>query len=238
MARKSKFQEEVEDLNLIPIMNLVLCLIPAVLFKTQLVKMGILEAQPPQIASAPSPTPPDPDKKPLGLSLTIEKDKLIIAASDNQLSAPDFKPEELEIGMDSKQAASPGKRHYDYVKLYKVMAKIRVKFKEDHHKKEVLKLKAKKDTPFKYVVRIMDILRYKIKSDQDISTIDKLSKVIKDKKFEGIEGTKSYVRLWYGVSFDKPLEDDAAQGKKIKDTSDGSTQAKDLRRLVEGEISE
>ena len=34
MARKkSKFVEEVEDINLIPIMNLVLCLIPLVLFK-------------------------------------------------------------------------------------------------------------------------------------------------------------------------------------------------------------
>ncbi len=34
MARKkSKFVEEVEDLNLVPIMNLVLCLIPLVLFK-------------------------------------------------------------------------------------------------------------------------------------------------------------------------------------------------------------
>jgi biopolymer transport protein ExbD len=212
MARKSKFQEEVEDLNLIPIMNLVLCLIPAVLLKTQLVKMGILEAQPPQIASAPSPTPPDLDKKPLGLSLTIQKDKLIIAASDNQLSSS-FKPEELEIGLDSSRAKA-GERPYKYVELYKVMAKIRATFKEDHHKKEVLKIKATKDTPFKYIVRIMDILRYKIMSDQDYSTIEKLSKVIKNKNFEKIEGTKSYVRLWYGISFDKPLEDDIAQGKK------------------------
>lgn len=192
-------------------MNLVLCLIPAVLLKTQLVKMGILEAEPPQIASAPSPTPPDPNKKPLGLSITIEDTKLKITASDNQLEAHFTKP---EVVIEFEQGASkgPGLRPYNYVDLYKKMAKIRSLFKEEHHKKEVLKIKASKEIPFRYVIRIMDVIRYRIASDQDISTLDKLSAAIKEKKFDKIEGTKSYVTLWYGISFDKPVESDPAAG--------------------------
>jgi hypothetical protein len=43
MARKKKgVSTDVEDLNLVPIMNLVVCLIPIILYGTVMVKVGVV----------------------------------------------------------------------------------------------------------------------------------------------------------------------------------------------------
>ena len=213
MARKSKYKEEVEDLNLVPIMNLVLCLIPAVLFQTQLIKIGIIDVNPPQIASAPSTTPPDPDKKPLGLTLTIAPDKLVVGAADGQLSNVFPNKTEVEVGMDSSVTAEPGTRNYDYVKLYKTMQKIRAFFSDEKYEKELLKIKAKEGTHFKYIVRVMDIVRYEIQAEINVTNIDELSQAITNQKFVNIgsDKVKEYKPLWAYITFDAAVKNTEAQ---------------------------
>jgi biopolymer transport protein ExbD len=216
MARKSKYKEEVEDLNLVPIMNLVLCLIPAVLFQTQLIKIGIIDVNPPQIASAPSSTPPDPDKKPLGLTLTIAPTKLIISAADGQLSNVFPDKTEVEVGMDSNVTPEPGTRNYDYVQLYKKMQQIRAFFSGEKYEKELLKIKANEGTDFKYIIRVMDIVRYEIKAEISVTNIDELSQAITNQKFVNIgdDKVKEHKPLWAYITFDAAVKNNEAQGAK------------------------
>jgi len=216
MARKSKYKEEVEDLNLIPIMNLVLCLIPVVLFKTQLVKIGIIDVNPPQIQSAPSSTPPDPDKKPFGLTLMVDESKLVVSAADGQLSNVFPGKTEVEVGMDSSVTAEPGTHNYDYVKLYRTMQKIRAHFSDEKYEKELLKIKAKSATHFKYIIRMMDIVRYEIRAEQHISDIEKLSKAVEGQKFVNIGDDKviEHKPLWAYITFDAAVKGNDAQGAK------------------------
>ena len=71
--RKNKFVETADELNLVPIMNLVLCLIPVVLFGTQLVKIGITNISAPKLGQS-KPNPNPDEEKPLGLTVAIAKD--------------------------------------------------------------------------------------------------------------------------------------------------------------------
>jgi biopolymer transport protein ExbD len=69
MARKKKaFEEKMEDLNLVPIMNLVVVLIPVVLFGMSLVKIGVVNVNAPKFGMGQA-APADDDKKPLNLTI-------------------------------------------------------------------------------------------------------------------------------------------------------------------------
>ena len=46
-SKKKGIDDKLEDLNLVPIMNLVVCLIPMVLLGTALVKIGVLNVNAP-----------------------------------------------------------------------------------------------------------------------------------------------------------------------------------------------
>ena len=59
MAKRKKkgAEEKIDDLNLVPIMNLVVCLIPIVLFGMSLVKIGVINVTLPKLGqSAPQMT--------------------------------------------------------------------------------------------------------------------------------------------------------------------------------------
>ena len=73
MARKKKgVSTDVEDLNLVPIMNLVVCLIPIILYGTVLVKVGVVNVNAPKFGMGKA-TPSDDEEKPLNLTLGIEE---------------------------------------------------------------------------------------------------------------------------------------------------------------------
>ena len=219
MARKkSKFVEEVEDLNLIPIMNLVLCLIPAVLFKTQLVKIGMIDVNAPQIAP-PSNKPPEPDKeKPLGLTLVIDKKGFLLSAKGADLSVPNVLGEGTKDGVrinltsdkdynlkDFKVGTTPKGTTYDYVSLYNKLKVLRAKFPDkDEKPPEVLTLSAENTIEFKYVIRVMDIARYEfakdVKSPDDMLLKENHNSYIKEDNAQGFD----FKPLWSYVTFASP----------------------------------
>ena len=74
MARKKKtVSTEIEDLNLVPIMNLVVCLIPMVLVGMSLVKIGVINVNAPRFGMGQA-EPSDDEDKPLGLTIAINTD--------------------------------------------------------------------------------------------------------------------------------------------------------------------
>ena len=216
--RKSKFTEEVEDLNLIPIMNLVLCLIPAVLFKTQLVKIGMIDVNAPQIAPPSNKPPKDDPEKPLGLTLMIDKKGFLLTAKGADLSAPtvlgEGNKDGVRIGLtsdkdynlkDFTKGTTPKGMTYNYVSLYNKLKVLRAKFPDKKEKPpEVLTISAENNIEFKYIIRVMDLARYEfekeVKSPNDMLLGESNNSYIEEKNEQGFD----FKPLWAYVTFASP----------------------------------
>ena len=207
--RKAKYVEDVEEINLIPIMNLVLCLIPVVLFKTQLVKIGMINVSAPKVGPASTKKPEeDKDQKPLGLTVMLGKEGYFLKATGADLSAIFEGQENSEKGVkipkkqetyEDKDGSERKVTDFDYVELYKKMLKLRTMYEDD----KLLTINADHDMPFKYLIRTMDVIRYQIDEEKvTLSDIKSFSDATKDAKFkkEGEEGSETYVPLWDQVT--------------------------------------
>jgi len=215
MARKkSKFVETVEDINLIPIMNLVLCLIPLVLFKTQLVKIGMVNVSAPKVGpSSAKPQEEDKDKKPLGLTVALSKEGFLLKATGADLSTLLGKGDAsgVKIPMKSETYATKSGDEekvstYDYIDLYKNLLQLRNMYEDD----KLLTLTAEPELEFKYLIRTMDIVRYQFQDSVKMDSIKDLSEAANNSKYKKIEeegegeeaaATSTYKPLWDQVTF-------------------------------------
>ena len=215
MARKkSKFVEEVEDINLVPIMNLVLCLIPLVLFKTQLVKIGMVNVSAPKVGPASTkPQEEDKDKKPLGLTVALSKDGFILKATGADLSTifeGQGDASGVKIPMKAEEYSNKDGdvekvTTYDYIELYKKLLTLR----ESHPDDKLLTLTAEPELEFKYLIRTMDVVRYQFDDGVKMDSIADLSEAANNSKYkkveeegeEGAQATSTYKPLWDQVTF-------------------------------------
>ena len=223
--RKSKFTESAEDLNLIPIMNLVLVLIPAVLFQTQLVKIGMVNVSAPKIGpSAPQKNPDTPETKPLGLTVALSKEKgFLLKATGGDLfdllgitkvgdepsvQIPLITDKYLEQSKDGDKEVDV--KTYNYPQLYSYLNTLKELYKDE----KLLTLTADPDLEFKHLIRTMDVARYRFKKGLPLKTIKDLSDAEQmgeagyevdvttktNDKGESVE-VKSKVVLWDQVTF-------------------------------------
>jgi biopolymer transport protein ExbD len=215
--RKSKFTEEVEDLNLIPIMNLVLCLIPAVLFKTQLVKIGLIDVNAPQIAPPSNKPPKDDPDKPLGLTLMIDKKGFLLTAKGADLAVVlgETSKDGVRIGLtsdkdynlkDFTKGTNPKGMTYNYVALYNRLKTLRDKFPDKKEKPpEILTISAENTVEFKYIIRVMDIARYEfakdVKGPDDMLLGEAYNSYVEEKNEQGFD----FKPLWAYVTFASPM---------------------------------
>jgi len=93
MARKRRIKKD-EELNLVPIMNLVTILIPFLIMAAQFVQLAVIDSTLPAIG-APQPSDEKPDKPPLNLSLAITDRGVTVMGADAVLY-PEGAPEVAE----------------------------------------------------------------------------------------------------------------------------------------------
>ena len=183
--RKSKFTESAEDLNLVPIMNLVLVLIPAVLFQTQLVKIGMVNVSAPKIGpSSPQKQEENPEK-PLGLTVALSKEKGFLlkatgadlfdllnipkAGDEPSVQIPLVQDKYLEQSQDGDKEVDV--KTYNYPKLYNYLSQL----KDQYANEKLLTLTADPDLEFKHLIRTMDVVRYRFKKSLKLEKIKDLS---------------------------------------------------------------
>lgn len=217
MARKSKYKETVEDINLIPIMNLVLCLIPAVLFKTQLVKIGMINVSAPSFGPSSSKPKDDKEEKPLGLTVALSKEGFLLKATganlfevlgltaDGEASGVKI-PKKKDIFSSSK-GGDVDVIEYDYVMLYDYLSRIKDTYKDE----KLLTLVADPDLEFKYMLRAMDVVRFRFEATKfaNIKDMSEAAASFKYKKVKeevtGDDGktktVEAYEPLWDQVTF-------------------------------------
>lgn len=153
--------EDAEELNLLPIMNLMTILIPMLLMSAQFVSLAVIDSTLPAISnvnSAPSEAQPEeqkPDEQPLMLTVFIASDGFTIAGND-----PDLMPPADGSGAAAQnkvpctgECATPDS--YDYKGLTAKLGAI----KGRHVKEENVILVPSPKLPYEVLVRVMDAAR-------------------------------------------------------------------------------
>lgn len=196
MARKRFSMPEEQDLNLAPIMNLVMILIPLLLLSVEFEKMGVINVSAPKLAVGPATddkTPPE--NPPLQLTIGISNSGFTIAASGAKLpplsGCPATAPTTVCVKPGKDVAAILGEvkalrdkfdvtQDRDFIKQsdVKIREAIEVydfrrlynqlaKIKKKFPEETVVNLGADPDIPFDIVVATMDSVRFKLKAEGD-----------------------------------------------------------------------
>ena len=159
MARRRKKQEEgIVEANLIPIMNIMFLLIPALLLAMEVARFASINVSPPKFAAtADEKKEEKKDEKPLNLKVFIMADGYRVSASGQQQGA------EAGKSADSNRPTIPLKNpgaekeweKYDYEKLEAEASRYKGLFPHE----SVVTISAENSIPLQAVTNTMDALR-------------------------------------------------------------------------------
>lgn len=156
MARKPSERRHGEEadneLNLIPIMNLVLMLIPAILITAAFVEITVINVSAPQIGGgAPQEPQEKPDKPPLNLTIVLTDQGFTIAGSGGVLGQEQADPN----AQKGPTIPKTGDGTYDWAGLTKKLVEIKDAFPEET---KVI-INAEPDIKYEFLVGTMDAAR-------------------------------------------------------------------------------
>jgi len=137
MAVKRKGIEGAEELNLVPIMNLVTILIPFLLMAAEFVTLAVIDSTLPAIGPPP-PVEEQPDKPPLNLSLAITNKGVTVLGADAVLhpegAAPVVEGEERPPTVPCKSGGyCMSLDDYNWEELTRTLALIKDEYPDDEN---------------------------------------------------------------------------------------------------------
>lgn len=151
--RHGRFKIEAPELNLVPIMNMVMCLIPVILFGASTVKLGVIEVKP-IMGGCHAQDGTRPLEQPLNLSVEIEHEGIRLAASH-----PGF----AEIVPEAQRFIPKGEA--ELMTLYNQLSALRTRYPDEG----VFTITASPRVDFQRVVSVLDASRYKLELEQPSS---------------------------------------------------------------------
>ena len=161
MARAKKSEEiEVEEANVLPVMNIMFLLIPALLLAMEVASMAAIAVSPPKFAAAPSDKKEEEKKeeKPLNFKVFILEDGFRVTTAQQQEGAEAGKSQ--DSSGPSIPLAKPGAdmtdfERYDYAAL-EAKAKER---KAKASQETVVTISAENSIPMAVLINTMDAVR-------------------------------------------------------------------------------
>jgi biopolymer transport protein ExbD len=164
MAIEKKRGVEAEELNLVPIMNLVTILIPFLLMAAQFVSYAVIDSTLPAIGP-PVPVEEEPEQKPLNLSIMVTDDGFTVSGNHPELEKHGSGAEGEEKGSTIKcltpgctyeRGAGQGPQDtYDIAALRTLLTKI----KDDRPEEKNVILVPEGGIPYDVLVLTMDATR-------------------------------------------------------------------------------
>lgn len=161
MARKRKKHVEPElEADLIPVMNVMLLLIPALLLAMEVAQFAAIPVVPPMLSATAEKKQEDEEKKekPLDLRVFVANDGYRISAADQQEGAGAGQETDSSaptIPLKNSSAGVEDFSRYDYAAL-EAKAK---EYKRLHPNELQVKIDAEQDIPFQVLATTMDALR-------------------------------------------------------------------------------
>jgi biopolymer transport protein ExbD len=158
MARRSSKRRRVQA-NLLPVMNIMFLLIPALLMAMEFASMASINVSPPKFSSAPSEPKPEDEKKekPLNLKVFVMEDGYRVSADGQQEGA------EAGKAADSKAPTIPLAKagaplndydRYDYAALEASVKKYKSLFPNE----TIVTISAESKIPMQAMIYTMDAL--------------------------------------------------------------------------------
>jgi biopolymer transport protein ExbD len=157
MGRK-KFEEDVVEANLLPVMNIMLLMIPALLLAMEIARMAAIAVSPPKFAATADSKEEDKKEKPLNLKVFIMEDGYRVSASGQQAGADAGKS--ADSNSPTIALAKPGTPlddhdRYDYAGLEAKAKEYKALFPHE----TVVTVSAENSIPMQSLLRTMDALR-------------------------------------------------------------------------------
>lgn len=148
---KGKRGGQAEDLDLVPIMNLVTILIPFLLMASSFVSLAAIDSTLPAIGQPPEPADPN-DEPPLNLSVAITDQGYTVMGSDATL-----KPEGEEKGatIPCNKSNCPNPESYDTAELKRLLIQIKDRWEDESN----VILVPESQVPYEVLVLTMDATR-------------------------------------------------------------------------------
>lgn len=159
MARKKNKEIPVEEANVLPVMNIMFLMIPALLLAMEVASMAAIQVAPPKYAAAPSEEPPEkPEKEPLKLKVFILEDGYRVSAAGQQEGADagrEADSTQPTIALKKPGAPLEDFERYDYAALEAKAAEYKMNYKSE----TVVTISAENTIPMQVLVGTMDALR-------------------------------------------------------------------------------
>jgi biopolymer transport protein ExbD len=160
MSRRRKKNEQIDELNLKPAMNLILILIPLLLSAMEAVKIAVINVATPQIGPSSTASAPDqkPEEKPLKLTIALTDRGITIFAKDSVIENKDdpLGPTLPKIdGEESEGGKLVKTKVYDFDGLQKILKDI----KNENPTEENVIIQGEATTKYKYIINVMDAAR-------------------------------------------------------------------------------
>ncbi len=158
MSRRPHTAED-QELNLVPVMNLVTILIPFLLMAAEFVSLAVIDSTLPAIGP-PQPVEEEPDKPPLNLSLAITDAGITVLGADTVLfpeGAPPIAEGETRpptVPCKSGDTCA-GLDDYDWGELTRILGLIKDEYPDD----ENVILVPDQRTKYEVIVKTMDFSR-------------------------------------------------------------------------------
>jgi biopolymer transport protein ExbD len=157
MPRARRPEEATEDLNLVPIMNLVLILIPLLLLSVVFLEITVINVTMPQRSVGPPKDGPLPQR----LQLIISKEGFWLMNGDRPIPTIDVcqgrGSQQVTICLKNPDAQEPVDK-YDWLSLYNLLMGLKADPHWSEH--EQLEIVAGADITFGVLVKAMDATRY------------------------------------------------------------------------------
>ena len=167
MAKRRK-NDEVEEMNLKPAMNLIIILIPLLLTSMEAVKIAVVNVATPNIgpSSQVSPPPDNPEDKPLKLTIALTDRGITVFARDQVIENKDDPLGPTIPKIDGQEEDADGKmvnaRVYNYNRLVEIISDI----KDANPTEENIIISAEPNIKFNYIMKVMDTTREKKDGDK------------------------------------------------------------------------
>jgi biopolymer transport protein ExbD len=186
MARGRKDISVEQELNLAPIMNMVVILIPLLLLSVVFLKVGVINITAPKLSMGPPSDTPPPEEEPLNLTVAVSAKGFRLAATGAVLPeqpgcpvpGPTICLEEQSVDVAAKYdkarklisggqvpqgeaELSAAMSAYNWKELYNQLVRIKNKYKDE----TIVNISADPDVPYAVIVRVMDVARFKLEKD-------------------------------------------------------------------------
>lgn len=198
MSRKEEVSKEIPELNLGPIMNMVVILIPLLLLSVVFTEVGVINITAPKMAMGPSTeAPPENQEEPVNLTVSIDEMGLRIIAKNQQIPpvagcptgegavtvclqdqtanvTQAFADAVANLKGDDVQKKTGTEEMkktvnlYNWRELYNQLSILKDKYPDE----TVINVSAVPTMPYSAIVRLMDVSRYKLEKksyEDDVS---------------------------------------------------------------------